>query len=315
MGLEYLQDFPGSIQTIFLEQVKEAREKSWKNGYGRHYYNLLSSLPKVSCRTRIDEGRIQIIGEIPHKQKGVVYESAWQLKNWKKGPFDLFDVHIESEWRSDLKWNRLRKEVGPLDGQIVLDIGCNNGYFMYRMKESGAKVVLGIDPVIHFQAQFEFIQWFSQTPGLYYELFGIDEVMAFKEVFDTIFSMGVLYHHPHPLQQLQHIYEALKPGGKLVLETIGIPGEDPLALCPSGRYAKMKNIWFIPTLTTLVHWMEKSLFKKIKVISTQWQEEKEQRKTEWSSPVSYEDFLDPHNRKQTIEGYPSPQRFLVQAYR
>ena len=315
MGLEYLQEFPGNIKTVVLERLKEEREKAWQSGQGRHYRNLLSRLPQIPCTTRIHKGSIQVSGDISPKQKEEVYKSACQLKNWKKGPFDLFQIHIESEWRSDLKWNRLSKQVGSLHGQTILDIGCNNGYFMYRMKESGAKVVLGIDPVLHFQAQFEFVQWFSETPGLYYELFGIDEVMAFKDVFDTVFSMGILYHHPHPLQQLRHIHRAIRPGGKLVLETIGIPGEGPFTLCPTGRYAKMKNVWFIPTLPTLVHWMQKSLFRKIEVISKEWEEEKEQRKTEWSAPVSYQDFLDPHNSKQTIEGHPAPQRFLVQAHK
>ena len=315
MRLDYLQDFSGKIEIGLLEQVKEEREKAWQKGHGRYCHNILTQLPQVSCTTHIHHGRVQIMGEVSPRQKEMVYQSAWQLKNWKKGPFDLFHIPIESEWRSDLKWDRMSKHIGPLDGQTILDIGCNNGYFMHRMKAVGAQVVLGIDPMVHFQAQFKLIQSFAQTPGLYFELFGIAEVMAFSDVFDTIFSMGILYHHSDPLRQLRHIHGALKPGGKLVLETIGIPGDDPVALCPPGRYGMMKNIWFIPTLTTLMHWMQKSQFREITVISTEWRKAEEQRSTQWSAPVSYQDFLDPDNQELTVEGHPAPLRLLVQGHK
>ena len=183
---------------------------------------------------------------------------------------------------------------------------------MYRMKEAGAQVVLGIDPTLHFKAQFELIQHFAGVAGLHFELFGIEQLVAFREVFHTVFSMGVLYHHPDPIWQLKHIYQALRPGGRVVLETIGIAGDDPLALCPPGRYARMKNVWFLPTLPTLLHWLERSRFKRLEVISTEWEGEREQRSTKWSAPVSYRDFLHPDNRKLTLEGHPAPLRFIVQ---
>ena len=300
--LEYMEPWPGKINFSQLQAAGELPPR---------YREILAPLKPIATETRIDRGCVEVVGEISPQEKATIHQVALQLKNWKKGPFNLFGISIDSEWRSDLKWRRLRQQVGSLTGQVVLDIGCNNGYFMYRMAEAGAKEILGIDPTGHFKAQFELIQSFARTPGLHFELFGIEQLSAFHGVFDTVFSMGILYHHPHPLQQLQDIYGVLKSGGKLVLETIGIAGDGPTALCPPNRYAQMKNIWFLPTLPTLLHWMKRAQFQQVEVISTEWGGEQEQRSTPWSAPVSYRDFLHPNNPQLTIEGHPAPQRFIV----
>ena len=276
--------------------------------------NILSHLPCIENTTaRIDNGCVVVEGDVSPQQREVIRTCAVQLKNWKKGPFNLFGLHIDSEWRSDLKWQRLMKKIPSLDGQRVLDIGCNNGYFMFQMKQAGAASVLGIDPVVHFKAQFDFIQSFARWPGLDFQLLGVENLPTLGQVFDTIFSMGILYHHPNPIEQLQSIHGALRAGGSLILETIGIPSELDTALCPTGRYAQMRNVWFLPSLSTLLHWIKKTGFKDIEVLSTEWGEGEEQRSTDWSAPVSYCDFLDPHNPQLTVEGYPAPRRFMVKA--
>ena len=307
MGIEYLGEFPGVIDLPRLRKVWGRREGEQDADQCRLY----SGAKNIATETRINRGRVEIKGEVSAQQKSELYQHVTQLKNWRKGPFELFGLFIDAEWRSDLKWQRLAERVGPLDGQVVLDIGCNNGYFMYRMQQAGAKCVLGIDPIRHFKYQFEFIQSFARVQGLHYELFGIAELSAFREVFDSIFSLGILYHHPHPLQQLMDIYDALRPGGKLVLETIGLKGDDPSALCPPGRYAQMKNVWFIPTLPTLLHWMKQARFRHIEVIATDWEGVDEQRSTPWSASASYRDFLHPDNSRLTFEGHPAPLRFIV----
>ena len=311
MSLDYLKAWPGKIDLPLLQKIQAQNHRAWHTPEGKRYRQLLGALPPVPGTVNVHQGRVQITGSPTAKQQELIEHSVRQLKNWKKGPFELFHLTIDSEWRSDLKWQRLEPKLGSLTDQVVLDIGCNNGYFMYRMRQAGAKIVLGIDPTLHFKAQFELLQFFAPTPNLHFELFGIDQLTAFSGVFDSIFSLGILYHHPHPLQQLQDVYHALKPGGKLLLETIGIAGNDPIALCPEGRYARMRNIWFLPTLPTLLHWMKRAAFKHLSVISTQWQREREQRSTPWSAPVSYQSFLATDNPHLTIEGHPAPERFIV----
>jgi tRNA (mo5U34)-methyltransferase len=69
-----------------------------------------------------------------------------QFTPWRKGPWHLFDVHIDTEWRSDWKWQRLKPHITPLAGRSVLDIGCGNGYHLFHMASEGASLALGIDP-------------------------------------------------------------------------------------------------------------------------------------------------------------------------
>ncbi len=236
---------------------------------------------------------------------------------WRKGPFSLFGIDVDAEWRSDFKWNRLEQSLSPLAGKKILDVGCNNGYYMFRMLAQNPEFVLGIDPSLHCQRQFNLIQSYAQAPNIHFELLGIEHLSLFPNFFDTIFCMGILYHHRHPIQQLLDLWQALKPGGEVILETIGIPGTDSYALFPEGRYANMKNVWFIPTLSCFINWAKKAHFKNIEVISDCAQTSEEQRNTRWCPPPhqSLDKFIDPANPAQTIEGHPAPRRFCIRAQR
>ena len=230
---------------------------------------------------------------------------------WRNGPFEIYDFKIDSEWRSDLKWERLKKHLAPLESKRVLDIGCNNGYYMFKMAKHNPDLVLGIDPVLHFQTQFKFLQNYFKTPNIYFEMLGVEHLVHFREFFDTIFSMGIIYHHKHPIQQLLDIKNALRPGGQVILETIGIPGVEPVALFPMDRYAKMRNVWFVPTLNCLINWAHKTNFCALDMISDTPLTPEEQRSTEWSSEKSLKDFLDPEDPTKTVEGHPAPRRFCL----
>ncbi|GAM62347.1 tRNA (5-methoxyuridine) 34 synthase [Vibrio ishigakensis] len=64
---------------------------------------------------------------------------------WRKGPYNLHDIHIDTEWRSDWKWDRLLPHISPLKNRSILDVGCGNGYHMWRMLGEGARLCVGID--------------------------------------------------------------------------------------------------------------------------------------------------------------------------
>ena len=50
------------------------------------------------------------------------------LHPWRKGPIQLGPTFIDTEWRSDWKWDRIASYLPSLQDTTVLDVGCGNGY-------------------------------------------------------------------------------------------------------------------------------------------------------------------------------------------
>ena len=260
---------------------------------------------------------IQSLRELNATEKKQLETRAQNLIPWKKGPFQLFHLYLDGEWRCDQKWKRMEKHLISLKGKSVLDIGCNNGYFLFRAAapQYGAKMLLGIDPIIPFKAQFDFIQHYARIPHLSTELLGIEELALMPESFDLCFFMGIIYHHRNPIEQLRNVHEVLKPGGQVILETLGIPGKESTALFPPDRYARMKNIWFIPTLSCFINWAVKAKFRDVQILADTPLYPTEQRLTSWCPPPrqSLQDSLNPSNPQLTLEGHPAPRRFMLSA--
>ena len=233
------------------------------------------------------------------------------LKNmmpWRKGPFHLYGINIDTEWRSDWKWERLIPHINNLAGQTVLDVGCNSGYHLWRMVGAGAKLAVGIDPMALYLCQFEAIRKLLGNDQRAHLLpLGIEELPKLN-AFDTVFSMGVLYHRRSPLDHLLQLKDQLVDGGQLVLETLVIDGELHQALMPGERYAQMRNVYFIPSVPTMINWLHKCGFSDVKMVDKSVTSLDEQRKTEWMTSDSLADFLDPNDSSKTIEGYPAPMR-------
>jgi tRNA (mo5U34)-methyltransferase len=304
-------DFPQEI----LEIIKERSE--WiNNKNAEKYKNALAEVPEIHgdiLNLESDAVEISSSRKITTNEYQKIKKISEMLIPWRKGPFKLFGMDLDSEWRSNLKWDRLKNYLPNLEGKNILDIGSNNGYYMFKLAAYNPKLVLGIDPVIHNYAQFNFLQKLANIPSLRFELLGIEHLKFFKEYFDVIFSMGIIYHHRNPIEQLQDIRNALRPSGTVILESIGIPGEDPVALFPYGPYAKMNNVWFIPTISCMINWAHKAKFKNIEIVSSSKMTLEEQRNTPWCPRPfqSLEDFLDPEDRNKTIEGHPAPMRFCL----
>lgn len=235
------------------------------------------------------------------------------LRPWRKGPVDVGGVHIDAEWRSDLKWNRVCESIESLRGRAVLDVGCGNGYYALRMHEAGARVVLGIDPTVLYVMQFLAITFDRRELPIVVLPLRLDELPDAPGVFDTTFSMGVLYHQRSPIDHLRQLRRTLHPGGQLVLETLFIPGEESYACTPADRYARMKNVWLLPTIAELSTWLDRSGYREIEVVDTSVTSTEEQRSTEWMTFDSLSDALDPNNPERTIEGWPAPRRVVVTA--
>ncbi len=246
--------------------------------------------------------------DLSEKNKSLIHKELMKLSPWRKGPYLFFDEFIDCEWRSDWKWDRVSKYISPLKDKVILDIGCGNGYHCIKMANSEAKLVVGIDPSYLFLSQFLAI-----TNNIDIKTFILP--MTFEQMpeqfqrFDTIFSMGVLYHRKSPFEHLIKIRHLLKADGEFILETFIIEGEEKgRVLVPDNRYAKMNNVWFIPTIPTMLSWLKKAGFKNSKFVESGYTTIEEQRQTKWMQFESLSDFLDPQDSLKTIEGHQAPLR-------
>ena len=277
---------------------------------------LWPDLPELETSSLHFEGSAVVIGEeLPedHPDRVGIQAAAEAIRPWKKGPFRLFGIDIDAEWRSDLKWERLGDACPDLENRTVLDVGCNNGYYLFRMLPQKPAFLLGIDPVPRLWYQFHLLQRYARIPNLAFELWGWQELVHFEQAFDTIFCMGILYHHADPIGLLRNLNQALKPGGCLVLESIVIPGEDPQCLFPPDRYAAMRNVWFVPTVASLHHMLGRTGFQNIRTAAINRHGSEEQRTTYWNPGPSFESFIHPDRPDLTVEGHPAPCRAILTA--
>lgn len=242
-----------------------------------------------------------------------IRELLLKLSPWRKGPFDLAGVHIDSEWRSDLKWARVLEAIAPLDNRNVLDVGCGNGYYALQMRKAGARAVIGVDPTLLYVMQFLAVNTYERDPGVFVLPVRLHELPLPARKFDTTFSMGVLYHQRAPIDHLQQLRQTLRPDGQLVLETIYVPGDESYACTPADRYARMRNVWLLPTISELTTWLTRSGYVDIRVADKSTTSTDEQRSTEWMTFDSLSEALDPVDPTQTVEGWPAPHRVVMTA--
>ncbi|MGA4606286.1 tRNA 5-methoxyuridine(34)/uridine 5-oxyacetic acid(34) synthase CmoB [Pseudoalteromonas maricaloris] len=285
---------------------KEAQHGDWPK-----WEKVIKNLPEISTthvdiKTKVEIGTGEDVNEGHQKQ---LMHLLKRMMPWRKGPFHLHGIHIDTEWRSDWKWDRLLPHISDLHGRNVLDIGCGSGYHLWRMRGEGADLVVGIDPSDLFLCQFQTIKHFNPDPNVHLLPLGVEQLPELK-AFDTVFSMGVLYHRRSPIDFLAQLKSQLRKGGELVLETLVIEGDVNTVLVPTDRYAKMRNVWFIPSCDALTLWLERVGFKDIKVVNKDVTSLDEQRQTPWMETESLADFLDPNDTSKTIEGYPAPLRAI-----
>ena len=263
----------------------------------------ISTLPKVTPHLGPEVGSPTLDGVEP----ALLEQALRGLMPWRKGPFRFGPVHIDTEWRSDLKWARIAPSL-DLTGHQVLDVGSGSGYHLWRMLEAGADTALGIDPSVLFHCQFAAIKTLLNHPKAVSLPVTLESFRAGPLMFDSVFSMGVLYHRKDPIVHLEQLKSLLKPGGQLILETLVIEGDAEDVLVPPDRYARMNNVWFLPSVAALSRWLERLQFTDIRVLDVTHTTVLEQRRTDWMQFESFEQALDPNNPHQTVEGLPAPCR-------
>jgi len=299
-----------------MNNLSEIRKKMEKSLFYKNIdplRKLILELPNLENITVSLEDIISINSTKATKEnKDFIDFVAKKLMPWRKGPFKILDTFIDSEWKSQIKYNLLKPYFDIKDKKVA-DIGCNNGYYMFRMLKEKPKKIVGFDPSALFKTQFDFINHFIKS-DICYELLGVEHLDLYEEKFDTIFCLGVLYHRSDPISTLKSLKRGLNKNGELFLDTFIIDGEEDYALTPKDRYSKIPNIYFIPTINALSNWIYRAGFKNIELLEIKKTDLNEQRKTSWIESQSLENFLNPSNPNITVEGYPAPKRAYIKAF-
>ena len=276
-----------------------------------HWKTIHKNLPQISASSidlSSDCVRIGTKDDLTPAEQKNLEKILRKYSPWRKGPFEIFGILIDTEWRSNLKWDRVKNKITSLKGRKVLDVGCGNGYYLFKMRVAGAKFCIGLDPYMPFFAQFALFQKYINDKFVTIFPLKCEDIHTEIEYFDTVFSMGVLYHRISPLEHLQQLYSFLKKDGELVLETLIISGDGENVLLPEDRYAKMRNVWFIPSVKMMELWLKRIGFKNVRCVDITRTTTDEQRNTDWMQLETLEDYLDQDDKIKTVEGYESPLR-------
>jgi tRNA (mo5U34)-methyltransferase len=318
---------PAETSDAFAARTAAALRALSHGDFDRWQAAIEAMPPAGPARVEVDADAVTVAGHLDEVQRAGLKDKLMQLHPWRKGPFELFGVHIDTEWRSDVKWARLpipkggggcerASRIGPmidLKDKVVLDIGCGNGYYLFRMLGAGAKAVVGVDPFLLYVMQFQAVNRYVKTHRAAVLPLGIEDLPAGCGCFDVVFSMGILYHRRDPKEHLRQLHGFLNPGGQVVLETLILDTEQEEWLVPDGRYAKMRNVWAIASPRLLEKWLGECGFGTIELLDITKTTSHEQRKTDWMTFESLDDFLDPADPTKTIEGHPAPIRAILLA--
>ena len=314
--MDYLSLLPSSAhfdEILSLHNTRMEWVNQNKKGFLRYRnpYERLRQFKARHVNCSADHITIGRPDEISQDEQREIKSSLKSFMPWRKGPFSVFGVDVDAEWRSERKWQRIIPELPDLKGKIIADIGCNNGYYMFRMAESEPHLVLGFEPSVQHYYCFKALNSMAGMGQLDIDLLGIEHIKYFETCFDVIFLMGIIYHRPSPIDTLRDIYTALQRGGTLIVESQGIPGNEPMALFPDKTYAKVPGTYFVPTGACLCNWMKKAGFSDIIFFHSHPMSSDEQRQTDWMQFESYADFIDSNNPQKTVEGYPAPCRVFL----
>lgn len=300
--------------TTALHKQGLKRASHFANPNTRRFWQILDNLPKATPTTlSFDTPVIQIGNTTDLPPNTDMLSILKGLIPWRKGPFSVFGTTIDTEWRSDMKWDRLAPTLPPLSGKTVLDVGCGSGYYMYRSLTHTPTRIIGIDPSDLFLSQYmalsRYITPYVNTKMGFFP-FPYSDVLGFLQA-DLVLAMGILYHQRSPIQFLQDLKKFTKSKGEVILETLVLDSPDDIALFPKDRYAKMRNVYFIPSLSCLDNLCQRAGWHHRDVIDVTPTTPTEQRRTTWVNTESLENFLDKKDPKKTIEGYPAPIRAMI----
>ncbi len=315
--MNYIDQLPASIHHDKIISIHEEK-KRWveqnKKGFLRYRVpcDALGEFPAENMDFTQNSVQIGIGNEISAQDQQIVESHLRSFMPWRKGPFSIFGIDVDSEWQSQRKWQRLLPILPNMKNKRIGDIGCSNGYYMFRMLPFKPKLIIGFEPSVQHYYCFKGLNNMAQQKNMHINLLGVEHLSLFPDCFDVLFLMGIIYHRSSPVDTLRTVFSSLQSGGTLILESQAIPGQDPIALFPEKTYAKVPGTYFVPTASCLQNWLLRAGFSDVELFCQHPMSSLEQRRTSWMEFESYSDFLDPQNPEKTVEGYPAPDRvFLI----
>ncbi|MCK5543507.1 MAG: tRNA 5-methoxyuridine(34)/uridine 5-oxyacetic acid(34) synthase CmoB [Desulfobacterales bacterium] len=301
-----------------LESLINQERIFFDNPKGNAYFfnEALKNLPKIKPSfINLNNEKIEIGKEsdLNNRDPDEIKKTLHELCPWRKGPFNLFGIDINTEWQSWMKWDRIKDHLGDIKDKRILDIGSSNGYYMFKLAVENPLMVLGVEPQHSFYYQYLALQKYLNLENVFCLPIKFEEFPVMNDYFDIVFCMGVLYHRKSPVEMLQGVHKLMRKGGNLIVENLVLESKEGLCLFPESRYAKMRNVFFIPDLKCMQSWLERAGFSDIKCIDVTKTTIEEQRQTDWIQTESLINFFDPKDHNKTIEGYPAPVRAIFTA--
>ena len=152
---ETLKEYKSLFQTF------SKNENFCKHGNLEKWKNILHLLPESNaCHVDFSGSHI-VLGDkasLGEQDKKKLQDLLLNLNPWRKGPFNICDINVDSEWRSDYKWERLKDFIPNIAGKRVADLGCSNGYYGYKLLGLDPELVVGMDKTALFIFQFYLVQ-------------------------------------------------------------------------------------------------------------------------------------------------------------
>ena len=330
--LSAILDHPFMSQVFMLSEKKSLFFSNWSERQMKEYQIIIHSKKEqveqqiiaksqqfileklIFLFTNIKNKKITSLEHLPSKEKEqlseTIVECLESLIPWRKGPYSLLGNSIEAEWDSSFKWERIKPHLGKVKDKIICDIGCNNGFFMFKLQELNPHLIYGLEPTFIYYLQYLLLSLFMESRDILFDLLGIEHLTLFKQQFDIVLCLGILYHHTDPLKILTDIHHSLQKGGKVIIDCQGIAGEESICLFPEKKYAGAKGIWFLPTESCLLNWVKRAGYQKINLFFKEKLSSLEQRKTKLAPYPSLAENLTA-DQQHTKEGYPAPWRFYL----
>ena len=276
------------------------------HGDSEKWFKVIKNLP-IAHTDFLDVSNSQItIGdpkEINSETKRLLEISMMQFNPWRKGPYNLFGLEIDSEWRSDKKWARIKDYLPNSTGMRIGDIGCSNGYYSYKLLNLNPELIVGMDKTALFIWQFIALKNYAKKiQNLILLPCSAEEFSKNKLDFELLLSMVVLYHASNPNDHINTLKDLLKKNGFLLIETLTSLDKKDILIQKGKKYAGMKNVKKIFAKNNLINILYTSGFKNVECVNERMTDIEEQRTTKWMKGKSLKDFICKNGN--TIEGYP-----------